>query len=246
MQPSVLLAAHQLRYQHPGGLSLVADLTLHAGERVGLLGLNGAGKSTLLQCLAGALRADGGVLEIDGKRQPYPKAAARRLIGHLPDPPPLHPRLTVREILLDAARLYAVPRAQQAEAIRQIMDQCQLQDVARRRIGSLSSGYRKRAGLAQALVHKPRIVLLDEPSAGLDPAQRQLLIDLMRNLGEAHTLLISSHDIDEIRQLCDRVLILHRGRICWQAQRAQWQQQDPAEVLFNLLQHPDRLPEAAL
>jgi ABC-2 type transport system ATP-binding protein len=182
------------------------------GEVVGLLGLNGAGKSTTLSLAAGALAPTAGCVLIEGADLHRAPHALRARVGFLPEPPPLYPELTVDELLAFAARLRGLdPRAARS-AVTRVRERCGLATVGRRLIGQLSKGYRQRVGLAQAIVHDPPLVLLDEPTAGLDPAQCRETRDLVADLGRDHAVLFSSHLLDEVERVCSRVEVLHQGR----------------------------------
>lgn len=188
------------------------DLDVERGEIVGFLGPNGAGKSTTMRILCGAVGATSGTAEIGGLDVLHDPQGVKRLVGYLPERPPLHPEMTVREYLRFAARLKgaAAPR----DAAERAAGLVGLADVAHRLIGHLSKGYQQRVGIAQALVHEPRVLILDEPASGLDPAQRREIWDLVRNLSAGDTtVLLSTHVLPEVEALCDRVVILHRGRV---------------------------------
>lgn len=208
-----LLAAEDLvcRYgPHPAlnGLSI----SLHRGCVTGLLGVNGAGKTTALHVLAGLRIPDGGQLYLEGSPIPPGTRALRAQIGLLPHRPPLHAELTVTQAIAHAARLAGVPRGAVAEAVARTRARCDLDDVAHRRAGNLSQGYRQRLGLAQAIVHDPAVILLDEPTVGLDPRQLVQLRGLIRELGREHAVLLSSHALGEVQEACDEVVVLHQGR----------------------------------
>lgn len=187
------------------------DLDLRQGEVLGLLGPNGAGKSTTMQMLAGTLAPSSGNIEICGMDLMEHPAAAKVHLGYLPEIPPLHPELTVHEFLLLAARLHRVSRDKSDSAVNQVLQQCALADVARRLIGRLSKGYRQRVGIAQALVHNPSVIILDEPTAGLDPLQRREVRTLIAELGRTRGVLLSTHSLAEAEALCGTVLILQQG-----------------------------------
>lgn len=187
------------------------DLDLRQGEVLGLLGPNGAGKSTTMQMLAGTLAPGGGSIEICGIDLMEHPAAAKVHLGYLPEIPPLYPELTVREFLRYAARLHQVPRGKLDGAIDRTLQQCALIEVGHRLIGRLSKGYRQRVGIAQALVHNPSVIILDEPTAGLDPLQRREMRTLIGELGRNRGVLLSTHSLTEAEALCGKVLILQQG-----------------------------------
>ena len=198
-----------------GGRVAVDDLCFEvaAGEIVAFLGPNGAGKSTTMRILSGFLPPSGGRVTVAGYDVLHDSLQVRRRIGYMPENVPLYPEMRVAEYLAFRARLRGVAR----RALRQHLDEaigvCGLTDVAGRIIGQLSKGFRQRVGLADALVHKPALLILDEPSIGLDPNQMRQIRELIRSLGGRHTVLLSTHILSEVESLCERVLILHHGRI---------------------------------
>jgi ABC-2 type transport system ATP-binding protein len=198
-----------------GDLRAVDDVSfdIQQGECVGLLGLNGAGKTTLLRIIACLLTPTGGRMTVDGADVDTAPELIRRRIGYLPEEPPLYGEMTVQRFLTFVARLRQVPSDQVAYRVSEAARQCQLQGVLHQSIETLSYGYRKRVGIAQAIVHRPPLVILDEPIAGLDPAQIVEMRDMVRGLSGEHTVVLSSHILTEISQTCDRILVMHRGRI---------------------------------
>lgn len=191
------------------------SLELGRGEVLGLLGHNGAGKSTTLQMLAGVLAPDSGRIEIDGIDLARRPLEARSRIGFLPETPPLYRDMRVDDYLVFAARLRRVPREHIAQALDETRRRCGLQDAGGKLIGTLSKGYQQRVGLAQAIVHAPDVVILDEPTVGLDPAQIRDIRTLIRELGDAHSVILSTHLLNEAENLCDRIEILHAGRLVY-------------------------------
>jgi ABC-2 type transport system ATP-binding protein len=194
------------------GRRVVRDLTLALakGEVLGLLGVNGAGKSTTLRMIAGVLAPTAGKVLIDGNDLGEAPELARRRIGYLPEVPPLHVELTVTEFLTFCARLHGLAREADA-AVARAIDRCGLGDVRRRLIGALSKGFRQRVGLAQAILHEPALIVLDEPASGLDPVQTLNLRELVRGLGADHAVVLSTHVLPDVLACCDRVAILHEG-----------------------------------
>ena len=193
------------------------SFTAPAGQIIGLLGQNGAGKTTTLNILTGYLPPTSGQVLVDGLDMLTHARECKRRIGYLPEKPPLYDEMTVRSFLGFVCDLKEVaPRARKAH-VAQIMATCGLTDVAGRLIGHLSKGYRQRVGIAQALCGDPPILVLDEPTVGLDPRQVVEIRSLIRELGKSHTILFSSHLLPEIQQLCQRVIILHRGRMVREA-----------------------------
>lgn len=183
------------------------------GEIVGFLGPNGAGKTTTLRILTGYLVATEGQVRVDGLDVFLQSLAVRRRIGYLPETVPLYPELRVDEYLTFRARLKGVPRRKLRARLDDVKEMCGLTEVARRIIGQLSRGYWQRVGLADSLVHDPELLILDEPTIGLDPNQIRAMRELIRNLGRRYTILLSTHILSEAEMICQRVLILHRGKI---------------------------------
>jgi ABC-2 type transport system ATP-binding protein len=194
------------------------SFTAGAGEVVGFLGPNGAGKTTTMRILTGFLPATDGTAKIDGHDIFEEPLAARRAVGYLPETPPLYPEMDVAGFLHYVAKLKDVPRAQRADAVDRAMQRCGLADVRRRVIGALSKGYRQRVGIAQAIVHDPAVLILDEPTVGLDPIQireiRSLIADLAapREGARGHTIVLSTHILAEVEAICRRVIIINRGK----------------------------------
>jgi len=197
------------------GHTAVSDVsfTVSRGEIVGLLGPNGAGKSTTMRILACYLAATSGTVHIAGLDVFAQSEEVRRRIGYMPENNPLHHDMRVREYLKFRARLKGLSRAQSRERADVVMEQCGLTEVSRRIIGQLSKGYRQRVGLADALVHEPELIILDEPTIGLDPNQIRLVRQLIKGLGGAHTVLVSTHILTEAELTCNRVVIMFDGRI---------------------------------
>ncbi len=189
------------------------DLQLRNGEILGLLGPNGAGKSTTLRMLAGCLAPSEGRVIIHGHDMARCPSRAKRHLGYLPERPPLYPEQTVREYLAFCARLHRIPRREQTAAVASAMTDCGLSDMGGRLIGHCSKGYQQRVGIAQAILHRPDVVILDEPTAGLDPNQIREIRALIRRLGESHSVILSSHILPEIQATCARVAIIHGGQL---------------------------------
>lgn len=189
------------------------SLSIAAGEVVGLVGPNGAGKSTALRIMAGFLDADAGTVRVAGHDLARASLAARAHIGYMPETVPLYDDMRVDEYLWFRARLKGVPRRERAGRVAAVRETCGLQDQGRRIIARLSKGYRQRVGLADALVGDPAVLLLDEPTAGLDPVQNRAFRALLRRLAGARTVLVSSHALVDIEAVADRVLVLARGRV---------------------------------
>ena len=189
------------------------DFKLEAGRVYGFLGPNGAGKSTTMNIMTGYLGATEGQVIIGGHDILREPEAAKRQIGYLPEQPPLYMEMTVREYLEFAAELKKVPRREREEAVDEVERLVKLRGVENRLIKNLSKGYRQRVGLAQAVLGYPDIIILDEPTVGLDPQQIVEIRELIRRLGRKHTVILSSHILAEVREVCDYILIISKGRL---------------------------------
>lgn len=198
-----------------GRVTAVDDLSFEIGrgEIVGFLGPNGAGKTTTLRVICGFLSATGGEVRVAGHDVQTESLAVRRHIGYLPENCPLYPEMRVDEYLRYRAALKGVAAHRVRERVEAVKRQCGLADAGRRIIGQLSKGYRQRVGMADALVHEPPLLILDEPTIGLDPGQIRQTRDLIRSLAEHHTIVLSTHILPEVEAVCRRILILHRGRL---------------------------------
>jgi ABC-2 type transport system ATP-binding protein len=212
-----------------GDFTAVDDISfqINEGEIVGILGPNGAGKTTTIRMITGFLPPTHGRVTVDGKDLFEAPRQARRELGYLPENVALYPEMRVEEYLAYRARLEGLSKMEGRQAIATALDQCLLSDVSHQIIGTLSKGYRQRVGLATAILHRPRVLVLDEPTVGLDPKQIIAIRDLIRQLGKERTLLLSTHILPEVELLCNRVLIIDRGRIVAQGSpeslRREWQ-----------------------
>jgi ABC-2 type transport system ATP-binding protein len=197
------------------GKTALADISFNVarGEIVGLLGDNGAGKSTTMRILSGFLPGTSGTVRIAGLDVFRDSEEVRRRIGYMPENNPLHHEMRVREYLKFRARLKGLGWKRSRERVDTVMEQCSLTDVSRRIVGHLSKGYRQRVGLADALVHEPELLILDEPTIGLDPHQIRTVRQLIKSLANSHTVLISTHILTEAEMMCNQVLIMYEGRI---------------------------------
>lgn len=211
------LSAHGLARRF-GRQSAVDDVSLHLrqGEVLGLLGQNGAGKSTTLQMLAGVLIPHAGRIEICGFDLAHQPALAKARIGFLPETPPLYRDMKVDNYLQYAAQLRGMPSPAIAAAIAKTRRRCGLVDVGQKIISTLSKGYQQRVGIAQAIIHSPEVIILDEPTAGLDPAQLHDIRALIRELGDTHSVILSTHLLGEVEKVCDRIEIMHHGRLIYE------------------------------
>ena len=190
-----------------------ASFTVEKGQIVGFLGPNGAGKSTTLRILTGYLPATSGEARVNGHDVLLESLAVRASIGYMPENVPLYPEMRVEEYLRFRAGLKNVPPKDRRTAVERVIDRCRLEDVRRRLVGQLSKGFRQRVGLAESLIADPPVLILDEPTIGLDPAQIQEVRHLIKSLGEKHTVLLSSHMLTEVEKTCSHVVIVAQGRI---------------------------------
>jgi ABC-2 type transport system ATP-binding protein len=191
------------------------ELQLNRGEVLGFLGPNGAGKTTTMQMLTGNLAPTTGEISICGVDLLARPTLAKARIGYLPENPPLYRDLNVDEYLQLAVKLHRVPKAQRRAAVARAKERCGLTDVGRKLIGTLSKGYQQRVGIAQAIAHEPDVVILDEPTVGLDPNQIRDIRALIRELGGAHSVILSTHILPEVEAICDRVQIMHHGSVVY-------------------------------
>jgi ABC-2 type transport system ATP-binding protein len=187
-----------------------------AGKVVGFLGPNGAGKSTTMRILAGSQAATSGSAVINGKDVFWDPVEARRSIGYMPENCPLYPEMRVQEYLRFRAGIKNIRWSYRGKRMDYVMRRCWLTDVRRQLIGTLSKGYRQRVGLADALLSEPPVLILDEPTAGLDPTQIRSTRELIKELGQEHTILLSTHILSEVEMTCDSAIIIHRGRVAAQ------------------------------
>jgi len=197
------------------GQTAIRDLSFEVGqgEIMGFLGPNGAGKTTTMRILAGFMPATSGRASIAGFDVFEQSLQARARIGYMPENVPLYSDMRVSEYLDYRAALKGVAHRRVAERVGDVKELCGLKDVERKLIGALSKGYRQRVGLADALLHEPDLLILDEPTIGLDPNQIRQVRELIRNLGKQHTILLSTHILPEVEMTCTRVIIIHKGRI---------------------------------
>ena len=187
--------------------------SVEKGEVVGFLGPNGAGKSTTMRMLTGYLPPTDGRIEVAGAKLPQESLLVRQRIGYMPENVPLYPEMRVEEFLEYRGRLKRVSRGEITHRVGLVLDQCGLTDVRKKIIGSLSKGFRQRVGLADALVHNPMLLILDEPTAGLDPHQIRSFRELIKELGKDRTILLSTHILSEVEMVCGRAIIINKGTI---------------------------------
>ena len=201
--------------KHYGPVTAVHDVSFKAerGEILGFLGPNGAGKTTTMRILTGYMPPTDGKALVAGYDVLEQPIEAKRRTGYLPETPPLYPDMTVSDYLMFCARIKGVPRADRATRVKTTMERTRIADMATRHCAKLSKGYRQRVGLAQALLHNPDVLILDEPTAGLDPKQIIETRRLIKELGGEHTVILSTHILPEVSQTCQRVVIINKGRV---------------------------------
>jgi ABC-2 type transport system ATP-binding protein len=198
-----------------GPVTAVDDISfsVQRGEILGFLGPNGAGKTTTMRVLTGYMPPTDGKAVVAGYDVFEQPIEAKRRTGYLPETPPLYPDMTVRDYLSFVSRIKGVPRAERTARVNEMMEKTRIADVANRHCGKLSKGYRQRVGLAQALMHNPDVLILDEPTAGLDPKQIIETRQLIKALAGDHTIILSTHILPEVSQTCQRVVIINRGKV---------------------------------
>ena len=214
MTEDILVDVKQIT-RYYGTTRAVSDVSfsIHKGEVLGFLGPNGAGKTTTMQILSGNLAPSVGHVTIAGHDLLADPRAAKAALGYLPEQPPLYRELTVDEYLRYCTALNRIPRADRLSAIDTAKQKCGLEHTGRRLIGNLSKGFQQRVGLAQAIIHMPPVVILDEPTAGLDPIQIREIRHFIRELGKDHSVILSTHILPEILSTCDRVQIINKGSL---------------------------------
>jgi ABC-2 type transport system ATP-binding protein len=211
---TVLISANQLtRYYGKHCAVNQVSFSLAKGQILGFLGANGAGKTTTLQMLCGNLAPSSGEIIVNGFDMLTQPKLAKRSLGYVPDTPPLYKELSVNEFLRYCAELHGVPKADITSAVQLAEQRCGLTDVANRLIGNLSKGFQQRIGIAQAIVHNPDVIVLDEPTVGLDPLQIIEIRRLIRELGQEHGVIFSTHILSEVQEVCTDVMIIQQGQI---------------------------------
>jgi len=209
-----MIQVENLTKRYAGGEAVRGiTFSVEKGEVVGFLGPNGAGKSTTMRMLTGYLPPTDGQIEVAGAKLPQESLLVRQRIGYMPENVPLYPEMRVEEFLEYRGRLKRVTRGEIAHRVGLVLDQCGLTDVRKKIIGSLSKGFRQRVGLADALVHNPMLLILDEPTAGLDPHQIRSFRELIKELGKDRTILLSTHILSEVEMVCGRAIIINKGKI---------------------------------
>ncbi len=232
---------HVSRYY--GGDCAVDDVsfTVHRGEVLGFLGPNGAGKSTTMQMICGVLSPSAGQITVAGHDLLDSPRAAKQHIGFLPEHPPLYQDLNVDEYLCYAARLRGINKSELKDAVTYSKQRCGLDKTGKRLIKNLSKGYQQRVGIAQAIIHSPAVVIMDEPTSGLDPNQILEIRELISELGNDHSVILSTHILPEVQSVCDRVLIIHQGRLVLDESLDKLQQDDQIRPLKIALRQPPPL-----
>jgi ABC-2 type transport system ATP-binding protein len=223
-----------------GAVRAVTDVsfTVERGEILGFLGPNSAGKSTTMKMLTGNLAPSAGTILVDGFDLLDQPRMAKAQIGYLPEQPPVYRELTVNEYLDYCARLNRIDWRQITSAVNTAKERCGLTEVGRRLIGNLSKGFQQRVGIAQAIIHVPALVILDEPTVGLDPIQIREIRTLIRELGEEHSVILSTHILPEVQAVCDRVQIIHKGDLVYSDTIAGLEQRMQSSTLLMAMQHP--------
>ncbi len=201
-----------------GSVQALSDVSfkVERGQIVGFLGANGAGKTTTMDIMCGCIGADSGSAKIAGYDIMEQPLEAKKRLGYLPDIAPLHTEMRVADYITFAARLHKVPNSQLVKQVDETLDRLSLGDVRHRLVGNLSKGYRQRVALAQAIVHNPDVLVLDEPTEGLDPNQILHIRELIKSLAGQHTIILSSHILSEVQNTCDRIIIIHNGTVVQQ------------------------------
>ncbi len=226
------------RYYHNNLAISHLSFNLKAGEVLGFLGPNGAGKSTTMQVISGNLAPSEGEVSIAGHDIIEAPRAAKSQLGYLPEHPPVYREASVDEYLKFCARLHRIAPGQRAAALDRVKQQCGLTKVGTRLIGNLSKGYQQRVGIAQAIIHDPPVVILDEPTVGLDPIQIREIRELIRSLGSERSVILSTHILSEVQATCDRVQIIRAGELIYHASTESLNQGHEQSYTIGLRQSP--------
>ena len=245
MDAKTLISVEQL-YRYYGHHLAVESINfeLAQGEVLGFLGPNGAGKSTTMQMISGNLAPSAGRIRINGIDLLDTPKLAKAEIGYLPEQPPVYRDLTVDEYLYYCAKLHRVSRGRRDQAVTRAKARCGLTEVSKRLIGNLSKGFQQRTGIAQAILHSPAVVILDEPTVGLDPNQIRDIRALIRELGKSHGIILSTHILPEVQATCSRVQIIHQGRLVFSESMQELERRLTSHVL--LLETRERLDDSEL
>lgn len=241
---TILLEAQNLCRQFGPNIAVQnIGLSVKRGEILGFLGPNGAGKSTTMKMLSGNLAPDRGEIRIDGYDLLSQPKKAKAQLGYLPENPPLYRELTVSEYLKHCGRLNQLRGKALTSAVETVIERCGLGEVKRRLIGQLSKGFQQRTGIAQAIVHNPAVVILDEPTSGLDPLQIRQIRELIREIANEHSVILSTHILPEVEMLCDRVQIINKGQVVFADSLAALHQQRYNSSLKITLANPPLVTE---
>ncbi|MCI5071703.1 ABC transporter ATP-binding protein [bacterium] len=221
-------------YKVYGDITAVNDISFKVkkGEILGFLGANGAGKTTTMRIMTGSLQPSSGTALIAGYDILKEPMEVKRRIGYLPETPPVYFDFTVEAFLKFVAKVREIPSKLQKEQIEWAIEKCGLKQVAKRMIGNLSKGYKQRVGLAQAIVHKPDVLILDEPTVGLDPTQIREIRALIESLSQEHTIILSTHILPEVNMICDRAVFVHQGKIALEGSIKELTQNKTLEEVF--------------
>lgn len=245
MENEILISAKDLSRSY-GQQHAIENVSfnVHRGEILGFLGPNGAGKSTTMQIICGVLAANHGSVSVAGHDINEAPQLAKEHIGFLPEQPPLYDDLTVNEFLTYAGKLRGIDKKAVNEAVEISKQRCGLENTGKRLIQNLSKGYKQRVGIAQAIIHSPSVIILDEPTSGLDPIQINEIRELMLELAEDHSVILSTHILSEVQSLCDRVLIINQGNIVLDQSIQQLQQEsDNVDHIDIALRTPPAMEE---
>lgn len=246
MTSETLVAVERLSRRYGQNQAVAGvSFTLERGQVLGFLGLNGAGKSTTMRMLAGVLAPDAGRIVINGADLLDQPRQAKQAIGYLPEQPPLYRELTVDEQLRYSARLHGLDGAASRQAMGRLKERCGLASVDQRLTGNLSKGYRQRVGIAQALLHDPPVLILDEPTVGLDPIQAREIRTLIRELGQDRGVILSTHLLPEVQATCSHVQIMRAGRLAFAGALAKLQQRQQSTSVRIGLNAPPPVAELA-
>ncbi len=241
--PTTLSALNLCRRYGQRDVVQNVSLKLKRGEVLGLLGHNGAGKSTTLQMLTGTLTPYSGEIEICGFNLLKQPDQAKACIGFLPETPPLYRDMRVDDYLIFAAKLHRIAKNKISDALTEAKQRCGLMENGKKIIGTLSKGYQQRVGIAQAIIHRPEVIVLDEPTVGLDPAQIREIRALIRELGDHHSVILSTHLLSEVENICDRVEIMQKGKLIYSDSSARMQQYGHQPGFIVTLSAPPALEE---
>lgn len=239
---SPLLSAKSLsRYFGPQLAVNQLDFEVYKGEVLGFLGPNGAGKSTSMKMLSGNLAPNEGEITINGYDLLSQPKQAKAHIGYLPEQPPLYKELSVLEFLSFCARINHIPSTNRRKAIETAIERCGLGDVRKRLISHLSKGFQQRVGIAQAIIHTPSVIILDEPTSGLDPIQIREIRQLIKDIAQEHSVILSTHILPEVQMLCNRVKIINQGSLVFDDTTDVLQQQMQSSSLLLTLESPPEI-----